>query len=529
MESNTFSSSRIAVYARWRPPSKSELNASDPQIVTQTTTGPSPSSAAATALRQQLQNLLSIGIAKHNDEATNIHTTTKKSSTTPSSSSWSSPAAFTAVLGPDKDNRAVYDTVVAPVLPRVLAGSNFSVFAYGHSGSGKTHTIIGSGQGDDAEGSSLGLCLAAARDLFTALDVLNMESSSLPPDSDSASAHQLGIGLSVFELRKNTALDLLTLTSSSRPTECHVRQGPDGRTHIRGATELLSDGKVRVRPLTQLSFFTSSVSTSVAELQSALARGLSHRAVGSSSVHDASSRTHAVIELEIVSQALVDARCRLWDRQSELVPVGKRADDITVEEQSRLYLQGKDGKWMPNPSYVVDQERIDRAHADKAEYEARVAQAEDDVGSILRAAGGGVNSALGARMVFVDLAGAEYHADNTKAGGASSLAGVKQTPQERQEGRQINTDLLALKEVIRAWSNGLERVPFRASPLTMVLREHFSGLAGSAGGNDAGGADSPSKRSSSSAMVVTVSPAAGQYPATLNSLKYGSLVGAAGA
>jgi hypothetical protein len=108
-------------------------------------------------------------------------------------------------------------------------------------------------------------------------------------------------------------------------------------------------------------------------------------------------------------------------------------------------------------------------------------------------------------MVFVDLAGAEYHHEKIM-----QLQTFKQTPQERQEGRQINTDLLALKEVIRAWSSRQTRVPFRSSPLTMVLREHFMNPRCSA------------------AMIITVSPAREQYAATLNSLKYGSLVGAVG-
>jgi hypothetical protein len=107
-------------------------------------------------------------------------------------------------------------------------------------------------------------------------------------------------------------------------------------------------------------------------------------------------------------------------------------------------------------------------------------------------------------MVFVDLAGAEYYEGNGFRSQAS-----KQTLQERQEGRQINSDLLALKEVMRAWSQGQKRIPFRSSTLTMILREHFT-----------------STGKGNSTIIVTVSPAADQFAATLNSLKYASLVGA---
>ncbi|KAH7109720.1 kinesin-like protein [Dactylonectria estremocensis] len=401
----------------------------------------------------------------------------------PKSTSWASAAAFNNVFGPGDRNADVYTTLVAPALPNVLSGQHFSVFAYGHSGSGKTHTIIG----DTSErGEGPGLCVAAARELFEALGDLNKELQG---------EQRLGIGLSVFELRKNSAFDLL-----AGRTECHIREGPDGKTHIRGQTEILEKGKVRVRPLTKRPCWDFDT------LRHDLQQSLRNRAVGSSSVHDQSSRTHAVIELEIVNQPLVEAREALIKRQSELVPVGKLATDIAIKEQSKGYIRTVSGAWAPNPDNPVNEQIIDAANAEKAKYEARVQEAEEHVENTLRSSGSGC---LGARMVFVDLAGAEYHHEK----GTMPARTAKQTPQERQEGRQINTDLLALKEVIRAWSKKQRRIPFRSSPLTMVLREHFL----------------ESEKGSSSAMVVTVSPAEEQYSATVNSLKYGSLVGAASA
>ena len=100
---------------------------------------------------------------------------------------------------------------------------------------------------------------------------------------------------------------------------------------------------------------------------------------------------------------------------------------------------------------------------------------------------------IGGSIVFVDLAGAEYQRDN-----ASGAAAVKQSPHEKQEGRSINADLLALREVIKVRTGGQKRTPYRNSPLTMVLREHFEG-AGSA-----------------SALVPTASPASGQAKVTVS-------------
>lgn len=391
----------------------------------------------------------------------------------PSDRPWKSPAAFSHIFDPEDDNTTVYKKVVQPAIPKVLQGESYSFFAYGHSGSGKTHTIIGYEQTP----AGLGLSLAAAYQLFEQIASLN--NGDGPP---------LGIGLSLFELRGKSAFDLL-----NDRVECHIREGPDGKTHIRSKTESLEGGKVRVRPILQRACWT--YDSFCEELQ----KGLARRAVGTSSIHDQSSRTHAVLELEVINQELMDAREALIDRQSELVPVGKRATDISIEEQSKGYIRTAEGNWAPNPDYTINQARIGVANAEQAKYEALVKAAEQNVARIY------TTPRLGGRIIFVDLAGAEYQQDNSAV-----TKGVKQTPQEKQEGRQINTDLLALKEVIRAWSTKQARIPFRSSPLTMVLREQFL-----------------SAKQGSSGMIVTCSPARDQYAATLNSLKYGGLVGAA--
>ncbi|KAM0425991.1 hypothetical protein ACHAPT_008620 [Fusarium lateritium] len=390
---------------------------------------------------------------------------------------WTSPAAFHTIFGPQDHNSDVYTAVVLPNISKLLLGESCSFFAYGHSGSGKTHTILGY---DFEHSQELGLCLAAAKQVFAELDRIRAENEG----------QELGIGFSLFELRQKSAFDLLNNRS-----ECHVRQGPDGKVHIRGETEMLEGGKVRVRPIIQRACWKFE------SFQQELVHALGHRATGSSSVHDQSSRTHAVLELEVVNQPLIDARRALVDRQSELVPVGKRAIDVSIEEDMKSVVATEGGGWAPNPDYQKDEARIKAVEDEKALFEGRVTAAEKVVQDILESSS---SPCLGAKLVFVDLAGAEYSEDN-----AAQMRSVKQSPKERQEGRQINTDLLALKEVMRAWSKGSNRIPFRSSTLTMVLREHFLATG-------------------SSTIIVTLSPAQDQYAATLNSLRYASLVGAAG-
>lgn len=66
------------------------------------------------------------------------------------------------------------------------------------------------------------------------------------------------------------------------------------------------------------------------------------------------------------------------------------------------------------------------------------------------------------KLLIVDLAGSERAADTQS-----------NNRQRRLEGAEINKSLLALKECIRALDSKSGHVPFRASKLTMVLRDSF--------------------------------------------------------
>jgi hypothetical protein len=371
-----------------------------------------------------------------------------------------------------------------------MDGGTCNFFAYGHSGSGKTHTIIGHNHEDDQH---LGLCLLAARDLFRAVDEINVK-MSLREVNKGKGKDELGVAVRLYEVRGKYAYDLF-----NNGTECHVREGPDGQTHIRGQTEILEGGKVRVRPIIARPCWTFD------ELRKAVLAGVEMRKTGSSSIHDKSSRTHAILELEAINKALLEARDAVIERESELVPIGKRATDIYLEEYAKALVRTPDGKVIYNPEHPLNQGRIDAAEAEKREYEARLKVAEDAVAQCFKTCR---HTCLGGKFVFVDLAGSEYF----DQGNDTSVVGPKQTSQERQQGHQINTDLFALKEVIRARALGQARIPFRSSPLTMVLRSHF--LATNKG---------------QSAMILTVSPSEAQFAATMNTLKYGNLVGVAGA
>lgn len=101
------------------------------------------------------------------------------------------------------------------------------------------------------------------------------------------------------------------------------------------------------------------------------------------------------------------------------------------------------------------------------------------------------------RLTFIDLAGSERGADTFSASRAT-----------RTEGAEINTSLLALKEVIRVLATGdsLSHVPFRGSKLTQVLKQSFVG------------------KSCRSVMIACISPNIGNCEQTLNTLRYADRV-----
>ena len=101
------------------------------------------------------------------------------------------------------------------------------------------------------------------------------------------------------------------------------------------------------------------------------------------------------------------------------------------------------------------------------------------------------------RLAFVDLAGSERGADTNSASRATRL-----------EGAEINTSLLALKEVIRALATGgsMTHIPFRGAKLTQVLKDSFVG------------------KNSRCCMIACISPDIGNCEQTLNTLRYADRV-----
>jgi len=84
------------------------------------------------------------------------------------------------------------------------------------------------------------------------------------------------------------------------------------------------DGTARITPLLGMK------ARSIQDVNAIIKLGLKNRTIGSNDVHDQSSRSHAILELEIVSDALIQLRMQLLDRLSECVPVDKQVADAEI-------------------------------------------------------------------------------------------------------------------------------------------------------------------------------------------------------
>ena len=384
---------------------------------------------------------------------------------------------LTSVLGTDCSNAEVYKRALSPLVARVLSGETACCFAYGHTGSGKTHTIVG-------YGTELGLYRHAGHALTSAIADTSLQ-----------------LQIRCAELYQGKVYDLL-----SDRAECFLREDSAGQVHIRSATQMDPNGCVRVQSL------RAAYARRIEDVDALVERALSSRAVGNSSLHSQSSRSHALIELQLVTPAVISARVALLDAEASLVPIGKARDGKFINISSRCFTPDPDrkGAWIENKNAVPECEHEELAqlqidevlqHAREQEQVAvREASAlSRKAGNVMGEADDGVSGQWECgTLVLVDLAGAEYSNLDVKHGVRSS--------QESSEGREINSSLPSLKECMRSLSRGAAHVPFRNSKLTLLLRRYLRAEA------------------SSAVMLATVAPTISQSAATQNTLQYASLL-----
>ncbi|KAJ9704228.1 hypothetical protein PVL29_002679 [Vitis rotundifolia] len=163
--------------------------------------------------------------------------------------------AFDRVFGPSTGSQDVYDVAARPVVKAAMEGINGTVFAYGVTSSGKTHTMHG-------DQNSPGIIPLAIKDVFSIIQ--------------DTPGREFLLRVSYLEIYNEVINDLLDPTGQN----LRVREDAQG-TYVEGIKE-----EVVLSPGHALSF---------------IAAGEEHRHVGSNNFNLLSSRSHTIFTLMIES------------------------------------------------------------------------------------------------------------------------------------------------------------------------------------------------------------------------------------
>ncbi|BAM40443.1 kinesin-like protein [Theileria orientalis strain Shintoku] len=335
------------------------------------------------------------------------------------------------------DNEQIYNEYVKPLVEcAFVENMTCSCFTYGQTGSGKTYTMIGSRITnpkliDSDQKVVAGIYEYAANDIYRIIKERGL-------------SRQIDVVLSFFEIYSGKLYDLL---QNRKPLES------------------LDNGKneVIIRDL------SAKTVNSKDELVELMLSGLNLRKIGQNSQNDRSSRSHALLRIELKNKET----SKLHGTTPLFMLINKHKLQTFVNSQNTF----------TNTQVYTN-----------------------NVGS----------------LVFIDLAGSERGADSLgiyhtpdksrsakqsfeRQSTTKSLFGESVVSKASFEGTCINKSLLALKECIRAMESEKHHVPFRDSELTKVLRDIFL-------------------RESKNVMIANLSPSNRCFDQTINTMRYASKV-----
>ncbi|CAN4118076.1 unnamed protein product [Withania somnifera] len=204
--------------------------------------------------------------------------------------------AFDRVFGHDTSTQEVYEVAARPVVKAAMGGINGTVFAYGVTSSGKTHTMHG-------DHISPGIIPLAIKDVFSIIQ-------------DTPGCEFL-LRVSYLEIYNEVINDLLDPTGQN----LRVREDNQG-TYVEGIKE-----EVVLSPGHALSF---------------IAAGEEHRHIGSNNFNLFSSRSHTIFTLMIESSAHGDEYDGVIFSQLNLI-------DLAGSESSKTETMGlrrKEGSYI---------------------------------------------------------------------------------------------------------------------------------------------------------------------------------------
>jgi Kinesin motor domain len=191
---------------------------------------------------------------------------------------------YDVALGPATTQAELYSHV-SECAAAVLEGVNSSIFAYGQTSSGKTHTMQGPSSAETIvgpkrslrPGQDAGVIPRAVADLFSGVQAM-IEAEVQHPDSAAGGGPRISLWCSLVQIYNEQVYDMLRDPHRSHPLAIHD-DAASGSTYCQGLSEYAVH--------------------SAAECLQLLRTGEDHRAVRETHMNQASSRSHSIFQVEI--------------------------------------------------------------------------------------------------------------------------------------------------------------------------------------------------------------------------------------
>ncbi|KAM3958876.1 kinesin-like protein at 61F [Aphomia sociella] len=211
-------------------------------------------------LNQRERDIKSLGVV---EVANNREVVVKQSQQT----SLTKKFTFDRAFGPHAKQVEIYQDVVSPLIEEVLAGYNCTVFAYGQTGTGKTHTMVGESTGDETTWQNdplAGIIPRALSQLFDELRISNTEYT---------------VRVSYLELYNEELFDLLSSSEDNSKLRIYEDVTRKGSNIVNGLEEITVYNKNEVYKI--------------------MAQGQERKRVASTLMNAQSSRSHTVFTIVV--------------------------------------------------------------------------------------------------------------------------------------------------------------------------------------------------------------------------------------
>lgn len=450
-------SQKAQAFVRWRPMNEDELNMGHEEMLRKNT--PCENNTFSIEI-EKTSNCL-----QENENFNFANVPSRMRMKKRKRGDWSG-TGFSGVLESDSTNQDAFQTCLRPLIDEFVLsrGGVANCFAYGQTGSGKTHTMLG-------PESEPGVIFQAGEHIFQSIDEVNAQT-----DDNLEGDNELFVYVRFAELYNNHCFNLL-----DNRTRCDLLESRNQEMKLRHTIIFEMEGLER--KLVRSEDMPGVACRNADEIKQAILAGMELRQTGISGVHDESSRSHAIIEFEIVTERILYIR-----------------DRIATYDSYLTYMGNNQHCTMPVPKCfgVKSEKKLQKLYATATKAEKKeVKRLKETIAPF--AAG---------KMLLCDLAGAEVGSDIVKIGDEFVSSGQleKQTKEMRREAIEINKSLSVLAGCLKDLNAGKTRIPYRESTLTKLLRRYLEG------------------KDCATVMVANVAPSTSFKKLTIQTLRYANML-----